>query len=171
MAEAGAPTTIGRELAILTRSAKARNQNRLRVSLLIAALIGLLLWKTQWPAIVPGLVILLAGQLGLAIFLAVRNSQLARPAELEEWFRGEARALRIASWIENFSRMAGFVLLAFGFWQSTRNLVLALALGVVYPAIVYWAMARVRARKEVRQLAAQRNRLEGLRAEPGEAIS
>ncbi len=163
---------IRRELESISASAKARNNKRIGLSLLIAALIALLLWKTQWPAIQPGLGILLAGQIGLAGFLAYRNSQLKqfdgteREADVGAFFAGEEAALTRSTLLENGSRLLGFAALAFGFWRSTGNLVLALALGVIYPVVVYWGLARANSRRARVRLRAQQQRLQALSQDP-----
>ena len=46
---------------------------RLRTSVLAAVLIGVLAWYTKWPSLRLGLLILLVGQLALAIMLFVRK--------------------------------------------------------------------------------------------------
>ena len=160
------PESLRRELFSISASTQSRNNQRIASSLIIAAVIALLLWKTQWPAIQPGLIVLLAGQVALAGFLAFRNSQLKlyEGADVNAWFAREEAALRQATLLETGARVVGFALLAFGFWRSTGNLLLSLALGVVYPAVVYWGLARVTNRRATARLRAQQERLELLRA-------
>jgi hypothetical protein len=106
------------------------NTRRLRTSLLAAVLIGILAWYTKWPSLRLGLLILFAGQLGLAVMVLMRNRALAgQSADPREAF---LRRLRL---FDNFQRTFGFAVLAYGFWTATRNLWLSLALGVLYPAV------------------------------------
>jgi hypothetical protein len=103
---------------------------RLRTSLLAAILIGALAWYTKWPSLRLGLLVLLAGQLGLATMLFLRSRALApQSADSEETFWSRLRL------VDNLQRAIGFAVLGYGFWTATRNLWLALALGVLYPAV------------------------------------
>jgi hypothetical protein len=67
------------ELRKLMTDSQARDRKRMRLALLVAALISLLLWNTQWPAIRPGLWVLLIGQMALASFLFFHNRRLGPP--------------------------------------------------------------------------------------------
>ena len=144
------PDLPNRELERVLLDSKARNNQQIRSSLLIAALVGVLLWKTQWPAIQAGLVVLLIGQLGLAGFLAFRNFRHRPAVELDELLEDEGAAMRKAGWLGNGSRLLGFVLLGFGVWRSTHNLPVSIGLGVVYPAVLAWGLVRSSSRYAVR---------------------
>jgi hypothetical protein len=112
-------------------ASRDRNTKRLRTSLLAAIIIGALVWYTRWPTLKPGLLLLLVGQLGVALILLWRNRTIAmsRLHTSEEVF---LRRLRI---FDNCQRTLGFAVLGYGFWTATHNLWLALALGVLYPAV------------------------------------
>jgi len=130
------------EVRKLMADSQARNRKRMRFALLVAALIALLLWNTQWPAIRPGLCVLLAGQIALAGFLFFRNRRLRAPVSAAEWLDSDASAKRRAIWLEQGSRGLGFMLLAFGFWRSTGSVIVSVALGLVYPLVSFWGSRR-----------------------------
>lgn len=103
---------------------------RLRTSVLAAILIGVLAWYTRWPSLRLGLLILLVGQLALALMLFVRKrTGDFQSVDSEEAFWNRLRL------VDNCQRTLGFGVLAYGFWTATHNLWLALALGVLYPAV------------------------------------
>jgi Ca2+/Na+ antiporter len=126
----------------LSSESRRRQKRKIGFSLLIAALIALLLWNTQWPFLKPGLIVLLAGQIAIAAFWTFRIRRRQQPDDLDALIEGEASANRQAVWLENGSRLLGFVLLAIGFWRTTGNVIVSLALGVVYPALSFWGFAR-----------------------------
>jgi len=130
------------EVGKLVAESQARDKKRMRFALLVAALISLLLWNTQWSAIRPGLCVLLAGQMALAAFLFFRNRQLGPSGNAAEWLESDASARRRATWLEQGSRVLGFMLLALGFWRSTGNVLVSVALGLVYPLVSFWAFKR-----------------------------
>ena len=144
------PDLPNRELQRVLLDSKARNNQQIRSSLLIAALVGVLVWKTQWPAIQPGLVVLVIGQVGVAGFLIFRNLRHRPAVELNELLQEEGAAMRKAGWLGNGSRLLGFVLLGFGVWRSTHNLPVSIGLGVVYPAVLAWGLVRSSSRYAVR---------------------
>ena len=153
---------LDREWHALASGTRLRNKKRIRSSLLVALVVALLLWNTQWPAIRPGLFVLLVGQIALAGFLFIRSRQIEATTDLDLWFDREASAMRFAGWLENGSRLVGFAILAFGFWRSTHNLPLSLALGLVYPLVIYWGLTRAATRRETRALNSHRLRLKSL---------
>ena len=144
------PDLRDRELQRVLLDSKARNNQQIRSSLLVAALVGLLLWKTQWPAIQPGLIVLLIGQLGVAGFLIFRNLRHRPAVERNELLEEDRAAMRKAGWLGNGLRLLGFVLLGFGIWRSTHNLPVSIGLGVVYPAVLAWGLVRSSTRDAVR---------------------
>jgi hypothetical protein len=158
------PDLPNRELQRVLLDSKARNNQQIRSSLLIAALVGVLVWKTQWPAIQPGLIVLLIGQLGLAGFLVFVNLRRKLPMKLNELLAVEGSAMRKAAWLGNGSRLLGFALLGFGVWRSTHNLPISIGLGVVYPAVIAWGLVRSSGR--AKRLEAGRRRTEGLGPDP-----
>jgi hypothetical protein len=153
---------VARELQNLALDSEARNNKRIRSALLLAALAGVLLWKTQWPAIYAGLIVLLTGQLALAAFLAFRNRSLKRQIDVNDWFDKESSAMRQSAWLDNGSRLLGFVLLGVGFWRATHNLLISLALGIIYPVATYWGLSRVSSRRAELKLNSERQRLQEL---------
>jgi hypothetical protein len=152
------------ELQNLLVNSQARNNQQIRSSLLIAALVGVLVWKTQWPAIQPGLIVLLVGQLGLAGFLIFFNLRRKSPMKLNELLAVEGSAMRKAAWLGNGSRLLGFALLGSGVWRSTHNLPISIGLGVVYPAVIAWGLVRSSGR--AKRLETARRRMEGLGPDP-----
>jgi len=130
------------EVRKLMADSQARNRKRMRFALLVAALIALLLWNTQWPAIRPGLWVLLIGQMALASFLFFHNRRLGPPGSAAELLDRDASTRRQAMWLEQGSRVLGFVLLALGFWRSTGNVLVSVALGLVYPLVSFWGFKR-----------------------------
>ncbi len=133
-------------------SVRARNRTRIRSAVVIALVIGALLWQTRWPSLQPGLALLLFGQLAVALLLWFRNTRLANglerlrqrtdPVQLLSWFDMEAVEIKQLSLVENGMRAAGFLLLAWGFWTATRNLWISVALGLFYPVAAYFGLAR-----------------------------
>ncbi len=161
-------TTFGndalqQELHNLTVNSKRRNNRRIRMALIIAALIAVLSLKTQWPSLQPGLYILLAGQLIFAGFLVLRNRRITEHIPVDRWFDEELAVNRQAAWLENGPRMLGFAVLAFGFWRATGNVLVSVALGVVYPAILLWGLSRVTGRQAAKRYQTERARLHALR--------
>jgi hypothetical protein len=55
----------------------------------------------------------------------------------------DASTRRQAMWLEQGSRVLGFMLLALGFWRSTGNVLVSVALGLVYPLVSFWGFKRV----------------------------
>lgn len=103
---------------------------RLRTSVLAAILIGFLVWYTEWPSLKIGLILLLFGQLGIAMMLLIRKrTAAAHITTSEDEFLWRLRVF------DNCQRLVGFAALGYGFWTATRNVWLALALGILYPAV------------------------------------
>lgn len=151
--------------------AQARNARHLRFAALVTVLVALLLWRTQWVTLRPGLVVLLIGQLGAAVLLLYRNASLSRdlhrlqntsaaePSSLT-WFDGEEAFVKRLALFENGLRLIGFALLAYGFWLPTRSIFIALAIGVAYPVTAYFGIGRRTTVRTLRDLEAQRNKLQ-----------
>ncbi|HEY3938476.1 MAG TPA: hypothetical protein VGL97_13660 [Bryobacteraceae bacterium] len=148
--------------------ARQRNAKRMRFAFLIALLIAVLLWWTQWLSLRPGLVILLIGQLGSGLILRYRNHKLAAAGRVAPliWFDDEEAFVKRLSLFENGLRAIGFLVLAFGLWTSTRSLWLAVALGIVYPATAYFGMARRSDARLIEELRRQKKEMQEL---PGTA--
>ena len=123
----------------------------------MTAVIGLLLWQTQWLILRPGLAILLAGQLGTALMLLLHNFRLAKgEGPPSQWFDAELAFVKRLALFENALRLAGFVVLAYEFWLATGNLIVSLLIGLVYPLTAYFGMARNSYVRSVRQLQADK---------------
>ncbi len=144
-------------------SERARHIRRLRLAGVIAVLIVVLIYQTQWLMLRPGLAILLAGQLGVVVALLWRNAKLLKDLDsgkrdvLEEnavlaWFQSEERFMRRLMLFESGCQMIGFGALGYGFWMVTRSLWLAIAIGVVYPVSSYLGVTRRRSRDTIRKL-------------------
>jgi hypothetical protein len=141
---------------------RARNTKRRRFALLIAALIAVLLWQTQWLSLRPGLATLLTGQIGSALILLYRNRRSVGSAELLAWFDQEKAFLERLALFENGLQMIGFLVLAFGLWSSTRNLWMAIALGIVYPATAYFGLTRRSDARAIEDLKKQKKEIQTL---------
>lgn len=131
----------------LAASARQRNTRRLRVALIIALLVAALLLRGTWPWLRPGLFILLAGYLATALLFLFHNARLApgegtHARDLLGWFDREQSFLRWSGMLETVVRSAGFLVLGYGFWLATRSSLIALLLGLGYPAITYFAVDR-----------------------------
>jgi len=163
--------STARQLQVIAL-AQARNARHLRFAALVAVLVALLLWRTQWVTLRPGLIVLLIGQLGAALLLLYRNASLSRDlrrlqntssaAERSSltWFDGEEAFVKRLALFENGLRLVGFALLAYGFWLPTRSIFIALAIGVAYPVTAYFGIGRRTTVRTLRDLEAQRNELQ-----------
>lgn len=161
----GAPSRFVQAVA----HAQQRNSTHLRFAALVSILIGALLWRTQWLTLRPGLIVLLIGQLGATAILLYRRFTLKKNLHEAEsgggsepplWFTWEAAFVKRLAAFENGLRIIGFVLLAYGFWKATKSPWLALAIGFVYPIAVYFGIGRANTRRTLRDLEAQKNKLE-----------
>ena len=139
----------------------------MRFALVIAAIIAFLLWQTQWPTLRPALFLLLIGQIGTAAILFNRTIALSKqPAEEQAamlvWFDTEEAFVKYSSLFENAVRTIGLMVLAYGFWVPTRNLGIALALGVVYPLAAHFWLVRGSISRTIRQLRTQKQEIQEL---------
>jgi hypothetical protein len=148
--------------------ARQRNGKHLRFAALVAVLIAALLWRTQWLSLRSGLIVLLLGQIGAAMMLFRRGATLKKNLEAARndtefnalaWFAAEGAFVRSLDTFENSLRVIGFALLAYGFWNATRSLWLALVIGVIYPVTAYFGIGRANTRRTLRELEAQKNKL------------
>lgn len=158
---------IARLLHVITL-ARTRNMKHLRFASLVTILLAALFWRTQWLTLRPGLLVLLAGQLGTALFLVYRTGIISKNLrELQQtavlssdvlgWLDAEQTFVKRLAFLENASRVIGFVLLAYGFWVATQSLWLAFAIGVVYPVTAYFGIGRKNTVRTLRDLEAQKN--------------
>jgi hypothetical protein len=140
---------------------------RLRFAALMCILILALLYRTEWLILRPGLLILFAGQAGVAMALFVRSQQLRKTLhsrqigaiqedEIAAWFEGEKSFVRCLGLFETTCHIGGFAVLGYEFWLASRSLFVALAIGIVYPAAMYFGITRKRNLKSVRQLTAKK---------------
>lgn len=151
-------------------SERASHTKRSRFAALMAILIGILLYQTQWLILRPGLSILLAGQAGVVLFLMLRNAKLSKDldrgkiSDTEEvsvpvWFEGEEAFIKRVAVFENACQAIGFVTLGYEIWVATGSLLLALAIAVVYPATAYFGITRGRNLKAIRRLRTEKEKL------------
>ena len=164
-----------RFLSFLT-SERARHSRRLRLALLLAALIAVLLYQTQWFILRPALAILLVGQTGAVLALLWKNRAITKDldrwktAPFEEvtvldWFAAEERFVKRLSLFESGCQLMGFAALGFEFWMATRSLWLAVAIGFFYPVSSYFGVTRRRNRDVIKKLRSEKQQvaLSGLR--------
>jgi len=59
-----------------------------------------------------------------------------------EWFDRETLFVTRLGAIEDLIRTLGFLMLGYGLWIATGSVLIAFALGVVYPAFAYFGMER-----------------------------
>ncbi len=148
-------------ISALAAMAGARYRKRMRFSLFIALLLAALLWRTTWPSLRPGLIILLAGYVGAACLFFYRSARLSKETELLrsqpgdrgallQWFDKEEAFGKWSAAAEASLRAVGFMVLGYGFWLATRSGLVALLLGIGYPAITYFGVER-RNNQRVRQ--------------------
>lgn len=145
---------------------RARHAKRLRLSLLIAALIFVLIYQTQWLILRPGLVVLLVGQAGSAIAIMSRSRKLAKELEHERtgeeeddllaWFEAEERFLKQLAAYEAGCQMLGFACLGYEFWVASGSFWLAVAIGLVYPITTYFGITRRRYLSAIKRLRSER---------------
>ena len=157
----------------LVALAHTRHVKRMQFAWLMAVLIAFLLWRTQWPMLWPGLWILLAGQIGAALFLIYRlrsgkgEENISLDGSGLQWFDKEETFLKRLFLFENLVRILGFLVLAYGFWLATRSLGIAIALGLIYPIIVYFGIGRRNNIRNIRQLQSQKNEIQTLVSQSG----
>jgi len=142
-----------------------RNRKQLRFAALVAVLIAALLWRTQWLTLRPGLALLLMGQLCATAMLLYRTTVLSKAlaetrsrsrSDALAWFASEQTFVQRLALFENALRFIGFFLLAYGFWQATRSLWLAFAIGVIYPVAAYFGIGRTNTQRTLRELQVQK---------------
>jgi hypothetical protein len=164
-------SSAAQRVILLVQNSLARNSQAMRVAIIIVVLIGALIWRTQWPSLQPGLWILLGGQIGVVLLRLRRipeqkkvitslRAEALDERSLLDWFRTERQFIKNLGLFENGGRSLGFLSLAYGFWTSTRQLWLSLALGLVYPLVAYAGMARRTEMAQLRRLEAQRHEAE-----------
>jgi hypothetical protein len=144
---------------------RRRNFRRVYIAGLVAALIAILLYETQWLKLRAGLVVLLIGYLGDILALLLRNVQLSRDLDRKTvesmneavytgWFEREEVFVKRLALFDAACQLIGFVTLGYAFWASTRSLWLSLAIGFVYPITAYFGMTRRKSVEAVEQIRA-----------------
>src|SRR3954463_6009033 len=119
----------------------------------IAGLIAVLLWQTRWPSLRTGLLVLMLTQAAIPLALQNQNRIISHhltgwtstPPDGESilrWFSLQERFIGRLALVENGGRLAGFALLAYGFWVASGYIWLAIGLGLIYPVIIYFAITR-----------------------------
>jgi hypothetical protein len=144
----------------LVREERGRHKKRLVISGLVAALIAVVLYETQWLNIRSGLGVLLAGQICCVCALLVRNRRLAEYLDGSRavgWFQGEEVFIVRLALFETACQVIGFLLIGYALWKATGSLAVALAIGIVYPASLYFGMTRRRNATAVRALRRKRD--------------
>jgi hypothetical protein len=144
-----------------------RHIRRLRLPSLTAVLIGVLLYQTQWLILRPGLTILLAGQVGVVVALLLRSTALSEDLNrlnagvlnqeaVRAWFEKEEAFARRLALFESGCQAIGFIALGYAFWVTTQSYFLALMIGIVYPATVYFGITRRRNLRMFKQIRAEK---------------
>ena len=154
-------------LGAIAAAARERLAGRIRSAVLLAVLLAALIWFTKWPGLRAGLWILFLAQCIVAGVLVARTRTLAVQSQAmrknvsgpapADWFEAQARFVRALAIFENAARAAGFVVLGWGFWSATRNLAIAMALGIAYPLLAYFAMERPRQSRILKDLRSERD--------------
>lgn len=151
-------------------SERTSHVKRLCFAALMCILILALLYRTEWLILRPGLLILFAGQAGVGIALFVRNQQLSKRLQRRQiggrqedaitaWFEGEESFIRRLGLSETTCQMTGFAVLGYEFWLGSRSLFVALAIGIIYPAAMYFGITRKGSSKSVRRLTAKKQQI------------
>jgi len=152
---------------------RRRHSQRLYLASLVASLITVLLYQTQWLYLRSGLIVLLAGQVGDVLALLFRRLQLSNDlpekksgivneVALTGWFEREESFVRHLAFFDAACQVIGFSALGFAFWISTHSLWLALLIGVVYPLTSYFGINRRKKTGTIKELRAKRRELAGL---------
>jgi uncharacterized membrane protein len=134
---------------------RQRHGKRLSVAVLVMLLIAVLLSETQWLNLRTGLIVLLAGQAGVVTALLWRRWRLdidRRKAPCSAWFVSEERFIQRLTLFETACQVTGFLLLGRALWMATGSLLLALAIGVVYPMTLYVGLTRRKTAASLREI-------------------
>lgn len=144
--------------------AQSRNWKEIRSNLLVAALTAVLLYFIQWPALRPGLTVIVISRVTAAAVLFRRHSSYRKllgrlrhddlnTAGMMLWFDEEQNFVRWAKLLYA-GPILGLMILGYGLWVQTRNRWIAIALGLVYPASIafgVWNANDVRAIRLIRK--------------------
>ncbi len=161
-------------LAALAQGLKVRTARREQTAVVISVLLGVLLWQTKWPSLRPGLTILLLAYVGSALVLLYRTKRLAqdieqvneglfKPDRALHWFDREQAWTRGLMLFETLSRTLGFLVLGYGFYAATGSVTVAIALGVVYPALSFLGLEWRSYERQMRSLGTERENLDAPR--------
>jgi hypothetical protein len=149
---------------------RRRHRQRLYVASVVAVLIVGLLYQTQWVNLRAGLLVLLAGQAGDVLALFLRNAQISRDVErnnagllndaaFSAWFEREEFFIKHLAFFDTACQTIGFLALGYALWISTRSVTIALAIGLLYPITIYFAMTRKKTLAGIRRLRAKKQEL------------
>lgn len=149
---------------------RVENGKRIVSSWFIAILIAVLLWQTRWPSLHVGLLVLLVTQAAIPVALQNQNRILSRDLNAWEstppdehsilhWFALQERSVGRLAAFENLGRLAGFALLAYGFWVASGYIWLAIGLGLIYPVIIYFGVTRNDTRRRRQELRKRKQEL------------
>jgi hypothetical protein len=137
-----------------------RHRQRLYMATFLAALIGVLIYQTEWPGLHAGLLVLLAGQAGDVLALLVRNFQLSNDlnnkAADATWFDREELFIKRLSLFDTTCQTIGFLLLGHALWLYTGSTWLYVGIGFVYPIAFYLGVTRKKTGEAIRQLRAEK---------------
>ncbi len=144
---------------------RRRNFRRVYIAGVVAALIAILLYETQWLNLRAGLIVLLIGYLGDILALLLKNVQLAKVLDRKKieamseaafgtWFEREEVFVKRLALFDAACQMIGFLTLGYAFWASTRSLWLSLAIGFVYPVTAYFGMSRRKSLEAIKRIRA-----------------
>ena len=149
---------------------RAYHAKRLCFAALLATLIAILLYQTQWLMLRPGLTILLFGQVGLVLSLTLRNVKLSKDldrrkidtteASFPAWLEREELFVKRLAVFESACQIIGFATLGYEIWVPTRSSLLALAIGVLYPATAYFGITRGKNLKAINRLRTEKEQVE-----------
>ncbi len=76
--------------------------------------------------------------------------------EILNWFERQETFAVWSTRVETGLRTAGFLVLGYGFWLATRSDVIALLLGLGYPALTYFGMERRNNQRALQTLRTER---------------
>lgn len=120
-----------------------------------------------------GLLVLLLTQAAVPLALQNQNRIMSRhlarwvstPPDddsILQWFHAHEEFIGRLALFENAGRLAGFALLAYGFWVASGHIWLAVGLGLIYPIIIYFAISRKDTRRRREELRKRKHELKSL---------
>lgn len=154
--------------------AQSRNFKEIRSNLLVAAVTAVLLYFIQWPALRAGLTVIVVSRVLLAAVSFRRHSSYRKlldrlshddfnTAGMMPWFDEEQKFVSRAKLLYA-GPILGLMILGYGLWVQTRNLWIAIALGVVYPASIAFGVWNANDVRAIRLIRKQRSLMASLLA-------